>query len=72
MQIKQVKDFAIQIETVAKKCNRVIITGDANLCSIKWNEEKYVKGNIAIHIKNAVGQCGLNFSSFLDSLSTFQ
>ena len=59
MQIKQVKDFAIQIETVAKKCNWVIITGAANLCSIKWNVEKYVKGNIAIHIKNAVEQCGL-------------
>ena len=59
MQIKQVKDFAIQIESIAKKCNRVIITGDANLCSLKWNDEKYIKENIAIHIKNAIEQCGL-------------
>ena len=41
------------------QCNRVIITGDGNLCSLKWKEEKYVKNNIAIHFKNAIEQCGL-------------
>ena len=46
-------------ETVTKKCNRVIITGDANLCALKWNDEKYLKNNIAIHYKNAIEQCGL-------------
>ena len=44
---------------MAKTCHRVIITGDANLCALKWNEEKYNKQNIAVHFKISIEQCGL-------------
>ena len=39
MQINQMKNFAIQIETISKKCDRLIITVDANLFAFKWDKE---------------------------------
>ena len=41
MQITQAKEFASQIEAATNKYSKVIITGDANLCSRKWNEDNY-------------------------------
>ena len=54
MQVDQIKVFADQIEVVSKKCKKIIITGDANLCTLKWNEENYLKKNVAFHLKNAI------------------
>ena len=51
MQVDQIKVFADQIEVVSKKCKKIIITGDANLCTLKWNEENDLKKNFAFHLK---------------------
>ena len=37
-QVKNIELFNSQIEKVSAKYNNVIILGDANLCSDKWND----------------------------------
>ena len=37
-QVKNIELFNWQIEKVSAKYNNVIILGDANLCSDKWND----------------------------------
>ena len=39
MQIEQIKIFANQIDEKSKEYDKLIITGDSNLCANKWNNE---------------------------------
>ena len=55
-QIKQIKVFVNQIEQAARITDKIIITGDANLCANKWNLPDFLhksihmlKGNKSIH-----------------------
>ena len=35
MKAEQIKEFAIQIDLISKKYEKIIITGDVNLCNNK-------------------------------------
>ena len=59
LQIEQMKIFADQIDRVAKKSRKLIITGDANLDSSKWNDEKFLYKSIASPLRNCLEQNGI-------------
>ena len=56
LQIEQMKKFANQIDTVAKKCSKIIITGDANLYSTKWNNENFLNKKLQFPSKTALSR----------------
>ena len=37
----------------------IIIMGDANLCTEKWNDPKFLKKKVANVLKNTLQQCGI-------------
>ena len=41
-QIERMENFAAQIEKASEKSCQIVILGDANLCSLKWNEPGFV------------------------------
>ena len=45
-------NFTSQIEIASEKPCQIIILGDANLCSIKWNDPGFVNKNVAEVLKN--------------------
>ena len=51
--------FTSQIEKASEKPCQIIILGDANLCSIKWNDPGFVNKNVAEVLKNMLEQEGL-------------
>ena len=53
------ENFATQIEKASEKPCNIIILGDANLCSKKWNDSGYVNKNVAEILKNMLEQEGL-------------
>ena len=44
---------------MAKKSRKLIITGDANLDSSKWNDEKFLYKSIASPLRNCLEQNGI-------------
>ena len=43
----------------SKEKKAVLITGDANLCAQKWNEEGFRYKPLATELKSTIAQCGL-------------
>ena len=60
-QVKRIKIFSNQIELANKNKCEMIILGDANLCSNKWNNSKFLQKNVAAPLKIALDRCGLLF-----------
>ena len=58
-QIERMVNFTSQIEKASEKPCQIIILGDANLCSQKWNEPGFVNKNVAEVLKNMLEQEGL-------------
>jgi hypothetical protein len=52
--------FTLQIESATKQNKNVILMGDANLCSLKWETPKYKHKNIAKKLLDTLAQCGLS------------
>ena len=57
--IETMEKFAEQIERACEKSFHLVILGDANLCSNKWNEDEFVNKNVATILKNVLEQEGL-------------
>jgi exonuclease III len=57
VKISQLKKFTKQIEHATSDGSKVIITGDANLCAMRWNETNYTHKNIANPLKNLLKKC---------------
>ena len=53
------KNFVAQIEKASEKPCHIVILGDANLCSQKWNDAGFVNRNVAEVLKNTLEQEGL-------------
>ena len=68
-QVKRMLNFVSQIEKAASCNNRILITGDANLCSEKWKSDKYLKKNISTPLLECLVQSGMKFA---DIGPTFQ
>ena len=58
-QVKNIELFNSQIEKVSAKNNNVIIMGDANLCSDKWNDPGFKNKTVAESLRSMLTQCGL-------------
>ena len=58
-QIKQMEEFASQIDAANETYEKVIITGDINLCSSKWADVNYLRKNIARPLLECINQHGL-------------
>ena len=53
MQIKQVGELTRQIDEASAMYEKIIITGDVNLCSSKWSDVNYGRKNISTRYWNA-------------------
>ena len=58
-QIEAIEIFTDQIERAAAEKKQLIILGDANLCSERWNATNYTHKRIAGEIQETLIQCGL-------------
>ena len=58
-QVKRIEIFAQQMEAANEKCKKVIILGDANVCSEKWADPFKKKNNVAEILMNKVEECGM-------------
>ena len=58
-QVKNMELFNNQIEKASAKYNNLIILGDANLCSTKWNEPNFKNKTVADCLRAVLTQCGL-------------
>jgi endonuclease/exonuclease/phosphatase family metal-dependent hydrolase len=52
--------FTLQIESATKQNKNVILMGNTNLCSLKWETPKYKNKNIARKLLDTLAQCGLS------------
>ena len=68
-QVERMINYVSQIECAARINNRIIITGDANLCSEKWNGENYLKKKISGPLLECLAQSGIKIA---DIGPTFQ
>ena len=59
-QIEAILCFTNQIERATHENKTVIIVGDANLCSDKWNSPTFQHKQVADELKNTLVQCGLH------------
>ena len=57
--MKTLKILTEQMERVEKEKKTIMMMGDANLCSKKWNEEYYRYQDMAEEMKGTMAQCGL-------------
>ena len=58
-QTKSMQVFTSQIEKAAAENKSIIITGDANLCSEKWDTPDFKHKTVADELRETLTQCGL-------------
>ena len=58
-QVKSMKIFSNQIECASHEDKSIVILGDANLCSLKWDSPGFLQRRIAEEIRETLIQCGL-------------
>ena len=58
-QLSSLEIFTNQMEEVATEKKEMIILGDANLCTLKWNEDGFIYMSLANQMKSTLAQCGL-------------
>ena len=58
-QNEQMTIFTNQIDSINKTNSNIIITGDANLCSIKWNNGDFLHRETANILRSCLDQNGL-------------
>ena len=59
-QVKSMQKLTGQIEEAAKESKTMIILGDANLCSIRWDSPNYTHKKISTELRETLIQCGLS------------
>ena len=68
-QVSQIEEFCEQINRASSLTEKIIITGDANLCANKWLTEEYDRKSVAQPLIHCLEQNGL---SIQDIGVTFQ
>ena len=58
-QVSEIEEFCRQISLANNSSNKIIILGDANLCSEKWTELNYVRKSVAKPLIQCLDQNGL-------------
>jgi hypothetical protein len=58
-QLRNIEILTEQIERATNENKELLLLGDANICTMKWNETKYKHHKIATEIKNTLTQCGM-------------
>ena len=58
-QLKSMEVFTKQMEQASMENKNMILMGDANICTLKWDEDNFRQKNIAMEIKSSLAQCGL-------------
>ena len=58
-QVKQIEIFCEQINSAALLTDKIVITGDANLCAEKWLQDNYDKRSVAQPLQHCLEQNGL-------------
>ena len=53
------EEFTSQIDVANETFEKLIITGDVNLCSSKWAETNYTRKNVARPVIECINQHGL-------------
>ena len=59
-QLKAMRVFTNQIEQAALENKNIVILGDANLCSIKWNSPNFLHKKISDELQDTLTNCGLS------------
>ncbi len=62
-QVEAMEIFTEQIERAAAENKQLIIMGDANLCSERWNSPNFKYKGIADELRETLTQCGLILQS---------
>ena len=68
-QVEQIEKFTTQIDEANACFEKIIITGDINLCSNKWAEISYIRKNISRPLLECLNQHGM---SLADIGTTYQ
>ena len=58
-QVKAMEVFTSQIENAAAENKNLILLGDANLCSEKWDSPTFTHKRISDELRETLAQCGL-------------
>lgn len=61
-QVEALKAFTNQIERAANEGKFLVLLGDANLCSEKWEEPEYIHQVLAEELKGTLALCGLKIA----------
>ena len=59
-QLKSMEVLNLQIVKGTEKVKSVIMLGDVNLCSQKWNDKNFAYKKLAVSLKNTLLECGLH------------
>ena len=59
-QVTQIEKFTTQIDEANVSYEKIIITGDINLCSTKWAETSYIRKNISRPLLECLNQYGMS------------
>ena len=57
-----IEKFCNQIDMASEKECNMVIMGDANLSSLKWNNAKFLNKNVSIPLRNVLDQNGLVYN----------
>ena len=58
-QLEAIKILTNQIEIADSENKKIIVLGDANMCTSKWNNVDFKLKLVAEEIKGTLAQCGL-------------
>ena len=59
-QVEAMQSFTDQIERAVSEDKTVVILGDANLCSERWDSPTFLHKQVAEELKDTLVQCGLS------------
>ena len=69
-QVKRINILCDQFDKATLLTNRIIILGDMNLCSRKWNQDKFKDKSVADILKNSLVENGLTCRLLGDTFSS--
>ena len=61
-QLQATKILTKQIEAADLEKKNVVVLGDVNICSNKWNDADFKYQSIADEIRSTLAQCGMEHS----------
>ena len=61
-QVGQIEEYCQQINSANMTSEKVIVLGDANLCTEKWSEENYIRKSVAQPLIQCLNQNGMDIN----------